>query len=65
MRDSDMDERAFTLDGEPVELEEFIDVNRESFDGKEIAAIRTMKPGDSVMFGGGAWAEFLLECVAR
>ena len=59
------DPRIFTFDGEPVDLEELLDENREGLDEEEVAAIRAMQPGDSITFGGGAAAEFVVACRAR
>lgn len=56
------DARVFALDGERVDLNELLDANREGLDDEEIAAIRAMKPGDSITFGGGAWATFVVVC---
>ncbi len=56
------DRRVFTLDGEPVDLEELIEANRETFDEDEIEALRAMRPGESNTFGGGAWAEAVVAC---
>jgi hypothetical protein len=58
------DARVFALDGEPVDLDELLDANREGLDDEEIDAIRAMKPGDSISFGGGAWATFVVACSA-
>lgn len=57
-------ERRFTLDGEAVDLEELIDANREGLHPEELDAIRALQPGESITFGGGAWATFMVACVA-
>lgn len=56
--------RVFTLDGEPVELEALIHDNRDGLDPDDLDAIRAMEPGDSIPFGGGAWASFVVACSA-
>lgn len=54
--------RLFTLDGEPVDLEALIHDNHDGLDPDELDAIRAMEPGDSIAFGGGAWASFVVAC---
>jgi hypothetical protein len=54
------DVRRFTLDGEPVELGEFLRDN--SFNEKELAEIAALKEGEVRRFGGGAGATFFLRC---
>lgn len=58
------DGRRFTVDGEPVDLEALIDANRDGLDEDAIAALRAMRPGDAIAFGGGAWAEWIVACAA-
>lgn len=59
-----VDGQVFTLDGEPVDLEELIEANRETLDQDEIEALRAMQPGESITFGGRAWAEAVVACAA-
>lgn len=59
------EQRVFRLDGEEVDLEELLDANRDGLDPDELDAIRAMAPGDSITFGGGAWATFVVACVAE
>lgn len=56
--------RVFTLDGGPVDLDGVTHDNRDGLDADELDAIRAMKPGDSIIFGGGAWASFVVACSA-
>lgn len=58
------DGRMFMLDGEPIDLEELIDANREELDEGEIDALRALRPGESITLGGGAWAEWVVACAA-
>lgn len=56
----------YTLDGEPLgDIEDFISVNTAEdslpLSEVQVAAIRAMNPGDSMILGGGAAAEFLLK----
>jgi len=53
----------YTLDSEPVDLAEFIEVN--DFDEDELSEIAALKPGAEMLFGGGAAAAFVLRCVAN
>jgi hypothetical protein len=54
--------KRFTLDGEPVDLAEFLSDNRETFTVAEAEAIAAMAPGAQMLLGGGAGADFLLRC---
>ena len=59
---------AYTLDGEPVDIYEFLDANRTALDpdtGTESDDVletlyAPLQPGESVTFGGGAAAAFVL-----
>lgn len=51
----------WTLDGNPTDLESFIRDNAETFDEREVAAIRAMQPGEERRFGGGAAPLFVLK----
>lgn len=50
----------YTLDGEPVDIAELIAVNHAVLDADDIARIDAMQPGEQIIFGGGAAAEFVL-----
>lgn len=58
--------KKYTLDGEPVDIEEFIATNTapdvEPLPEDEIAAIRDLKPGVELTLGGGASAVFIIYC---
>lgn len=55
----------YTLDGEPVDVEEFIRDNTRgpawaNLTRVQIRRIRSLPPGEEIVFGGGASAEFVL-----
>lgn len=53
----------YTLDGEPVEsLDEFMMSN--TFDEETTGLILSLAPGEEMLLGGGAGAEFRLRCEA-
>lgn len=52
--------KRYFLDGEIVNLPEFIAVN--DFDDETVKNIRAMKSGEQMTFGGGAAPIFLLTC---
>jgi hypothetical protein len=54
----DLYSRAFTLDGEAVDVLEFIEVNH--FGIGDIEEIHSLAVGEKLVYGGGAWAEFVL-----
>jgi uncharacterized protein (UPF0335 family) len=54
--------KRFTLDGETIDIVEFIADN--GFDRKEIRKIAKLKVGDELLYGGGAAAEFILKRTA-
>ena len=56
--------RQFTLDGSPVEIEDFITSNADSFDSGDVEDIRLLDVGQSLEYGGGAAAEFKLMRIA-
>lgn len=56
--------RQFTLDGEKVDVADFIADNSESFDASDIDAITGLGVGESVDYGGGAGASFVLMRIA-
>lgn len=49
---------AFSLDGEPINLGEFLCDN--DLEEEQVAAIANLQPGESMNFGGGAAATFVL-----
>jgi hypothetical protein len=55
-------EARYTLDGEDIDIEQFLFDNRESFDFDRatVARVRAMRAGDEMTFGGGAAATFVL-----
>jgi len=50
--------RRFTLDGAAVDIDDFIEVN--GFAMPDIEQIASIKVGESITYGGGAAAEFIL-----
>lgn len=58
--------KTYTLDGEPINIEDFIRDNTapdvEPLPDEEIAAILALKPGEELILGGGAAAEFVIAC---
>lgn len=46
--------KRFTLDGEPVDIGEFILDNAPEFDGEDVRAIEELKIGEEIVYGGGA-----------
>ncbi len=48
----------FTLDGEPLDLADFIEVNE--LESEQVAALLNLQPGETMNFGGGAAASFVL-----
>jgi hypothetical protein len=55
-----MNQTEWTLDGQPVDLAEFLSDNRETFDIETCHIIGALRPGESLIVGGGAGAEFVL-----
>lgn len=55
----------YTLDGEPVDLEDFLNVNKDGLTKEEVKAVKGLRPGKSIVFGGGAAAEFVLKRLAH
>lgn len=57
----------YTLDDEPVDVEEFISDNTAddvaAITAEDIACIRALEPGEQIVMGGGAAAEFVLRRV--
>lgn len=52
--------KRFSLDGEAVELAEFLADNAEGIGSDEIAQIHALRVNDTMHFGGGAGARFAL-----
>jgi hypothetical protein len=58
-------EARWDLDGEPVDdLGAFFSANRDGLTVDDATRIATMKPGDEMVLGGGAFAELTLRRVA-
>ncbi len=53
----------YRLDGECVDLRAFVDDNAETFDRDDVRAILSLRPGESMCFGGGAFARAELQRV--
>ena len=54
--------RQFTLDGRGFDIGDFIAANE--FDSEDVEFIRALEVGQSIRYGGGAAAEFLLVRIA-
>jgi hypothetical protein len=53
----------YTLDGEPVDLDDFLAHNAETFTENDVAAVRALKVGEEISYGGGAQAVSVLRRV--
>lgn len=53
--------KTYTLDGDPIDLPEFLSDN--CFGSEMLTAILALEPGDALVIGGGASPEFVLACV--
>jgi hypothetical protein len=53
----------YTLDGEPVDLDDFLADNAEMFTEHDVAAVRALKVGDEITYGGGAQSVSVLRRV--
>lgn len=53
-------DRVWTLDDEPCDLADLFEVNE--FDRDQRREIEVMAPGEVLILGGGAGAEFVLKC---
>jgi hypothetical protein len=53
--------KAFTLDGVPVDIAEFVADNAETFEAEDREAIEALRVGEEIVYGGGAAAEFVLK----
>lgn len=47
-------------DCEPCSLEELLRVNEDDFSDRDIEDLRSLTIGQSLTFGGGAWATFTI-----
>lgn len=56
--------KRFTLDGQPVDLDEFLADNLETISPEDCDAIDRLDVGGAITFGGGAGAEFVLKRIA-
>jgi hypothetical protein len=54
----------YTLDGDTIDLDQFIEANAECLEPFEVDTILAMKVGESYWFGGGAAASFVLARVS-
>ena len=52
--------RVWTLDGAPCDILDLFEVN--DFTGDQRREIEVMAPGESLILGGGAGADFILKC---
>jgi hypothetical protein len=52
------DHRIFTLDGDVVDIATFIEDN--GFDRSDLDQITRLEVGEHIIYGGGAFAEFVL-----
>jgi hypothetical protein len=53
----------FLLDGEPIDIIEFLQDNAEGLHPEEVQEIGSLDVGDTFQGGGGAWATFVIERV--
>jgi|GEM_PF-4562236 len=51
----------YLLNGEPVNIAEFLHANDEDFTRDDVRAILALKPGSKLSFGGGAATLFVVE----
>lgn len=51
---------SYCLDGQPIDLDTFIQVNIDMLDSQDINQIHHLQPGEYIVYGGGAAAEFIL-----
>jgi len=54
----------YTLDNDIIDLDMFIEVNMDMFNEQDIANIHSLQPGDHIVYGGGAAAEFILKRIS-
>lgn len=52
--------RVWTIDGAPCDILDLFEVN--DFDADQRREIEVMAPGESLILGGGAGADFILKC---
>ena len=50
----------YYLDGEAINLAQFLRLNTDAFSPEALAQIHALKPGESLNLGGGAGATFVL-----
>lgn len=50
----------YTLDNDFIDLNAFIEVNKDMFTEQDLNNINNLQPGDHIVYGGGAAAEFIL-----
>lgn len=56
-------EKKWTLNGEPIEIHEFLIENQESLTKEDLGRISSLPKGNSITFGGGASPEQTLKRV--
>ncbi len=54
----------YTLDNEPIDLKDFTELNIDMFDEQDLVKINSLQPGDHIVYGGGAAAEFILKRIS-
>lgn len=54
------DANTYRLNGTGIDLDDFFRDNQEGLDPEDVAAIRAMRPGDKLLLGGGAAADFTI-----
>lgn len=54
------DANTYRLNGQGIDLDDFFRDNQEGLDPEDVAAIRAMRPGDKLLLGGGAAADFTI-----
>lgn len=52
--------RKFKLDGEAIDIFEFLIDNSDTFTKKDILQVLSLNVGDRIVYGGGAAPEFVL-----
>jgi hypothetical protein len=50
----------YTLDNDLIDLNNFIEVNKDMFTEQDLNNINKLQPGENIIYGGGAAAEFIL-----
>lgn len=54
----------YTLDNDFIDLNTFIAVNKDMFSDQDLININNLQPGDHIVYGGGAAAEFTLKRIS-